>query len=387
MDGTMTKHLRILGTRGIPACHGGFETFAEHLAIYLTEAGWNVTVYCQEDGDGDLYEDTWKGIRLMHIPVQQKGAMGTILFDWKSILHACKESGLVLTLGYNTAVFSALYRLRGIRNLINMDGIEWRRKKWSRGAKLWLYLNEWAGAHLGHHLIADHPQIKNHLLRHVHAGKISTIAYGAPCIESASADVLKQFGLEPSNYAIMIARPEPENSVLEVVRAWSAKKQGMPLVVLGKYSPEVPLQREVLNTASDEVMFLGAIYDKSKLAALRFFARVYIHGHQVGGTNPSLVEALGAGNAIIAHDNKFNRWVAGDRARYFDSSEALATVLEQTVHDSHEIEQMRLESAKRHQEQFTWPRVLLAYEALFLSMLVPVPSRSLPVREAAVGER
>lgn len=383
----MTKHLRILGTRGIPACHGGFETFAENLAIYLTEAGWSVTVYCQDEGDGDIYEDTWKGVRLVHVPVKQKGALGTILFDWKSIMHVCNESGLVLTLGYNTAVFSLVYRLKGVRNLINMDGIEWRRQKWSIGAKLWLYLNEWAGAHLGHHLIADHPHIKAHLLRHVHPGKISTIAYGAPRIGAANSNVLAQFGLEPDRYAIMIARPEPENSVLEVVQAWSSRRQGLPLVVLGKYSHEVSLQRDVLNAASDEVIFAGAIYDKDKLAALRFFARLYIHGHQVGGTNPSLVEALGAGNAIIAHDNKFNRWVAGDDAKYFDSAEQLAAVLEQTAHDSAEIERMRTASIKRHSEQFTWPRVLLAYEALLLSMLVPAPSHALPVREAAVGKR
>ncbi len=383
----MSKHLRILGTRGIPACHGGFETFAEYLAVYLTEAGWSVTVYCQDDGGGSPYEDMWKGIRRVHIPIERKGAMGTVLFDWKSTLHACNETGLVLTLGYNTAVFTSLYRLNGITNLINMDGIEWRRQKWSLGAKLWLYMNEWAGAHLGHHLIADHPHIKSHLLRHVHEGKISTIAYGAPCIASANAEVLNEYGLRPNHYAIMIARPEPENSVLEIVRAWSKKKQGIPLIVLGKYSTDIPLQREVLEAASEEVLFVGAIYDKEKLAALRHFARLYLHGHQVGGTNPSLVEALGAGNAIVAHDNKFNRWVAGDHARYFDSTDALAAVLEQTIHDQEEIGAMRAASSRRHHESFTWPRVLLAYEALLLSMLAPAPVRVTPVHSASVGER
>lgn len=383
----MTRHLRILGTRGIPACHGGFETFAENLAVYLVNAGWKITVYCQEDGNGDTYENTWKGVRLVHIPVQRQGALGTILFDWKSALHACQESGLLLTLGYNTAVFCALYRMKGIRNLINMDGIEWQRKKWKRGARLWLYMNEWAGAHLGHHLIADHPQIKEHLLGRVHEGKIATIAYGAPRIETADPDVLKQYGLQPNRYAIMIARPEPENSVLEVVQAWSARRRGMPLVVLGNYSPAVPLQRQVLQTASDEVAFLGAIYDKDKLAALRFFARLYIHGHQVGGTNPSLVEALGAGNAIIAHDNRFNRWVAGKNAKYFDSAQSLGEILTHTLHDDGVIELMRKGSISRHREQFTWPKVLLSYEALLLSMMAPSVERPLSVREARVGEQ
>lgn len=378
----MAKHLRILGSRGIPACHGGFETFAENLAIYLVGTGWDVTVYCQEEGGADTsdtYEDRWRGVRLVHIPVRQQGAAGTIVFDWKATLHACTESGLLLTLGYNTAVFCALYRLKRLHNVINMDGIEWRRKKWKLREKAWLYLNEWAGSWLGNHLIADHPEIKKYLSTHVRSGKISTIAYGAPRIEEADSAVLDDYGLAPYNYAIMIARPEPENSVLEVVRAWSKKAQGLQLVVLGQYSPTVPFQREVLQAASREVLFLGAIYDKNVLTTLRFFARLYIHGHQVGGTNPSLVEALGAGNAVIAHDNKFNRWVAGEHAKYFDCDDGLAHILEGTLHNEMEIAKMREASVKRHREEFTWPKILMDYEVLFHSMLerpVTEPLRS-----------
>ena len=104
------RHLRILGTRGVPAAHGGFETFAEHLAPFLVERGWQVTVYCQEDGVGPVFEDTWRGVRRVRMPVATGGAAGTIVFDWKSTVHAAREPGLVLTLGYNTAVFCALYR-------------------------------------------------------------------------------------------------------------------------------------------------------------------------------------------------------------------------------------------------------------------------------------
>jgi hypothetical protein len=155
----MKKSLRILGTRGIPAQHGGFETFAQQLALYLVNHGWKVTAYCQSTGSGDSYEDSWNGIKLMHIPVKQTGAKSTIIFDWKSTLHASHYNDLILTLGYNTAIFCVLYRLKGIINLINMDGIEWKRDKWSFPERIWLLLNEFAGCWLGNHLIADHPEI------------------------------------------------------------------------------------------------------------------------------------------------------------------------------------------------------------------------------------
>ena len=134
----MSKTLRILGTRGIPAQHGGFETFAQHLALYLSDHDWEVIVYCQDEGSGAAYENTWSNVSLIHIPVKSKGAFGTIEFDWKSTLHASKGKDLILTLGYNTAIFCFLYRLKGIINIINMDGIEWKRDKWSFIERTWL---------------------------------------------------------------------------------------------------------------------------------------------------------------------------------------------------------------------------------------------------------
>jgi glycosyltransferase involved in cell wall biosynthesis len=361
------KKLRILGTRGIPANHGGFETFAEQLALYLVKHGWEVTVYCQEDEGETTYEDSWQGVRRVHIPVRQQGALGTIIFDWKSNLHAGKSSGLVLTLGYNTAVFSLWFRLKGLNNIINMDGIEWRRQKWGTLAKTWFYLNEWAGAWLGNHLVADHPEIKTHLCSRVKDGKITTIAYGAPGIAHASVAPIERWGLQADRYAILIARAEPENSILEVVQAWSVKPRQLQLVVLGNYKAEHAYQAKVMAAASSEVLFLGAVYDKNAVEALRFHARLYIHGHQVGGTNPSLVEALGAGNAVLAHDNRFNRWVAGAGARYFRDAHDCATVLEALLADDAGLTTMRAASRARHAAAFTWSQILAEYERLLLA--------------------
>ena len=358
------KHIRILGTRGVPAAHGGFETFAEHLAPYLVEHGWQVTVYCQEDGTGPVFEDEWRGVRRVRMPVATTGAAGTIVFDWKSTLHASGEKGLVLTLGYNTAVFCALYRLRGLKNVINMDGVEWRRQKWGKVAKTWFWLNDWAVCLLGNHLVADHPEIKKHLATRVSQSKITMIPYGSDRVDGSDAGLIAPYGLESGAYAILIARAEPENSILEVVRAWSRKPRGCKLLVLGKYEPGHAYQRAVKEAASDEVVFPGAIYDKAVVQALRFHARFYVHGHQVGGTNPSLVEALGAGNAVLAHDNLYNRWVAGEGGVYFRDEDGCAQQIEALLEDATQLVQLQAASRARHAAEFTWEKVLGDYEKL-----------------------
>jgi hypothetical protein len=366
----MLKKIKILGIRGIPAQHGGFETFAEHFSLYLKRKGWEVFVYCQEEGGGELFEDDWNGIHRVHIPVTQEGAKGTMIFDWKSSCHAAKHNGIILTLGYNTALFCALYRLRGINNIINMDGIEWQRDKWSFLERSWLYLNEKAGSLLGNHLVADHPKIKSHLAGFISPKKIKVIPYTAAFINSADEKYLKSFKLGPGRFALLIARPEPENSILSIVRAYTVKKRGMPLVVLGNYDAENnSYQKQVLDAGNDEVMFVGAIYDQSVVQALRFYARFYVHGHTVGGTNPSLVEALGAGSSVLAHNNRFNRWVAGDGALFFSDETECEHIITRMIEDDSLIKSMKVASQKQYKDKFTADKVHGAYERLLMKYI------------------
>lgn len=371
----MTTHpqrtLRILGTRGVPAAHGGFETFAEYLALYLVQQGWRVIVYCQEAGAGPLFEDRWQGVERVRIPVPGDGPRSTITFDWKATVHAARHRDLCLTLGYNTAVFCALLRLNGVPNVINMDGIEWSRAKWGPVAKTWFWLNDWAGCWLGNHLVADHPEIKLHLSSRVNPDKITTIAYGADRITSMPEDAVRALGLEPGRYMTLVARPEPENSILEVVAGFSQRARGLQLAVLGNYQEANAYHRSVKAAAGSEVRFLGAIYDKPVVQALRFHSAAYIHGHQVGGTNPSLVEALGAGNAVIAHDNLFNRWVAGDGARYFSGADRLSAVLDEVLSGPSTLAQMRQGSLDRFENGLTWAAILEQYRLLLCRHCAP----------------
>ncbi len=379
----MKKTLRILGTRGIPAAHGGFETFAEHLSLYLVSKGWQVVVYCQEYGKGPIYEDTWQGVERVHIPVAQDGAKGTIMFDWQAISHAAKHPDLCLTLGYNTALFCGLLRVNGIPNLINMDGIEWSRMKWGPVAKLWFWLNDWAGCWIGNHLVADHPQIKRHLQSRVPHHKITTIPYGADEVTSAPTAPVTALGLEPGRYLTVIARAEPENSLLEIVQGFSAKPRGMQLVVLGHYQGGNAYHRAVKAAAGAEVKFVGAIYDKTVVQALRFHSAAYVHGHQVGGTNPSLVEALGSGNAVIAHDNQFNRWVAGEGAIYFDNADSVSRCLDELLPNASKLLHLREQGQLRFKQEFTWPHVLTQYERLLTLFLPASLIHPLPIKKLA----
>jgi glycosyltransferase involved in cell wall biosynthesis len=357
--------LRILGSRGIPAAHGGFETFAEKLALDLCDHGWQVVVYCQDAGRGPIVLDEWSGVQRVRIPVSAKGAAGTILFDAQAIRHAAGRRGLCLTLGYNTAVLCSWLRLNGIANVINMDGLEWQRAKWGRAARLWLWANEWLGGRIAGHLVADHPEIARHLHeRGIPEARISMIPYGAERVADADPGPLHALGLHPGRYLLLVARPEPENSILEIVRGFVAVPGAHRLVILGSFDAANGYHRQVKAASDERVLFAGAVYDRRTLHALRRHALAHAHGHRAGGTNPSLVEALGAGSAVIAHDNRFNRWVAADAALYFHDAPGFARCWQQLLDDPPALAPLRQAAVRRFERDFAWQQVLSKYREL-----------------------
>ena len=355
------KELTILGIRGIPASHGGFETFAEELSLYLCNNKWNITVYCQvQSNSTKITTIYYKNIKLVNVPVRGEGAFSTIIFDFKSVINSIKYGNLILILGYNTAIFSIILKLTNKKVIFNMDGLEWKRKKWKWYEKCWLYLNEIAACYLSNHLIADHPEIKKHLESRVNSRKISMIPYGARELKSFKNINLDEYNLNNKKFCTVIARPEPENSILEIVRAFSKTSRRYNLVVLGSFDMKNSYHKSIINNASEEVIFLGPIYNKNTLDSLRKLSILYIHGHRVGGTNPSLVEALGAGQPILAHDNPFNRWVAGEGALYFNSEEELDNIFNRLL--DYNLEYLSRNSLNRFYKEFQWEQVLNEYE-------------------------
>ena len=361
------RTVRILGTHGVPASYGGFETAAEQVGLFLRDQGWRVVVYCQAPGRGEMTFDTWQGLERVTIPVDREGWLGTAQFDLLSIRHAVRHRDLCLTFGYNTAIFNLAQRVLGIPNVINMDGIEWSRARWGFGRQAILYVNERIACLVGHELIADHPVIETYLRTRAPARKITTITYGGPTVTGAPADSVEAYGLTPGRYLTVVARPIPENSILEIVRGFSQRRREIDLVVLGHYQPETdPYHAAVQAAAGDRVRFLGGIYEPGRVQALRFHALGYVHGHTVGGTNPSLVEALGAGNPVLAHDNPYNRWVAADAARYFRTAEDVDAQVTALVDNPDLVAELGAAARARHAAEFTWAHVAGAYEQLLV---------------------
>jgi glycosyltransferase involved in cell wall biosynthesis len=364
------KSIWVLGTRGIPACHGGFETFAERLALFLAARDWQVSIFCQVARGTRIVEEAWCGVRLIKIPVHLDGPLGTLLFDLRSIFRVLRHPALVLNLGYNTACFGIALRLAHIFNVINMDGLEWQRAKWSAPVRAWLWLNERLGCHLGNHLIADHPEIARHIATRTRGRKISCIPYGSDKVDRADspADRLPG-GTASDGYTLVIARPEPENSILEIVDAFSRTPRPVSLIVVGDYNSSISYHRAVQEAAGPQVYFPGAIYDRTVVDTLRAHARLYVHGHRVGGTNPSLVEALGAGSPVLAHDNRFNRWVAGPEMVYFGDTDDCAAAFDRLLYDESGLARMRDAARRQHERMFVWDPVLEAYESLLTEAL------------------
>ena len=368
----MNKTVNILGIRGVPAAHGGFETFAHHLSLYLVERGWTVNVYCQDDKGvhEDGARDSWNGVNRIFFTTKRSGPIGTMEFDYKCVRHVLDKPGVDLVLGYNTAVFNLLERLKGRKIAMNMDGIEWKRAKWSRPAKIWFFFNEIMGANLCHIPIADHPEICAHVSKRC-LKKPVVIAYGSDSIHDAPTQPVLDLGLgiEPDRYFVSIARIEPENSILEIVRAFSSIDTDTKCVILGKLDDNNAYQREVKAAAGQNVVFPGAIYDQAVVSSLRYHARAYLHGHQVGGTNPSLVEALGAGNAVIAHSNKFNRWVAGPAQSYFQDEDTLIRGMRMIIRDDDKVALSRSAAREQHETRFQWHMILSQYEKTLLRLV------------------
>lgn len=382
----MVKTVRILGTHGVPAAYGGFETAAQHVALHLVEHGWRVVVYCQIPGTGPVTTDTWHGIERVLVPIPTEGWLGTSRFDLRTVRHATREAArhdeLCLTFGYNTAIFNVWQRLRGVVNVINMDGIEWSRSRWGPFRQAILWTNDRIACVVGNELIADHPEIEKYLLGHAKASKVSTITYGGPTVLDAPTEPVRALGLEPGKYVSLIARPIPENSLLELVEGFSARERGVRLAVLGNIGNSDPYHRALRAAASDEVSFLGAVYEPETVQALRFHSLAYLHGHTVGGTNPSLVEALGAGNPVLAHDNPYNRWTAGDAGLWFRTATDVDDRLTALLADPDARSALSAAARARHAAEFTWDYVAGQYEQLLERAMSRGATRSPRLAEA-----
>jgi glycosyltransferase involved in cell wall biosynthesis len=317
----ISPHIAILGCRGIPAKFGGFETFAEQLSIRLVKKGIQVTVFCEK---GQTYtRSTFNGVKLKYIKTPMIIGLRSIWFDFASIIKSVCKYDLILMLGYHSAFSYFIPKLLRKHFWINMDGLEWNRDKWSHIATMYLKIMEFLAKKWSSKLVADSDQITDYLLKKgVHANKIITIPYGADLVtHHPTKKYINSLGLEGNDYYLVVCRLEPENHILEIIEGFLKCTSKRRLIIVGDSEARTAYVRKLKKYEGNMVRFVGTVYDKKNLESLRFYCFAYLHGHSVGGTNPSLLEAMASGNFVIAHDNPFNREVTNNKAWYFNDAD------------------------------------------------------------------
>lgn len=356
--------IAILGTRGIPARYGGFESFTEHLAVGLVELGFDVTVFC-EAGQGPQ-PDQWNGVHLKYVSAPPIGHLQTIYYDACSLFAARKGYDLVYMLGYGAAPFCLIPRFCGTETWINPDGLEWARAKWGKLGRLYFRLMEWICVRVASRIVADASAIEESLAsRHGKLKACTVIPYGCEAIDTPPSQVpLARLDLSPDDYYLVVCRLEPENHVREILRAFQASRSKRTLLVIGNHASGTKYVRSLLEVKDPRIRMIGAVYDREMLATLRYYSFAHFHGHSVGGTNPSLLEAMGCGNFVLAHDNPFNRETLAETGMFFASAEALTHAIN-AVDRNPSIRISFKEAARARARQcYSWPQVIATYAHL-----------------------
>lgn len=320
------RRVALLGTRGIPARHGGFETAIEHIGPGLAERGWDVTVYCRNPGQ-KLRQ--YKGTRLVNLPALRLKSAETLSHTALSVSHAL-FGGFDVALVFNSgnAPFVAPLRRRGVPVAVHIDGLEAQRAKWQGlGAKYYGWAEASAVTHADA-VIADASAIRDYV-KDRYRRDAEYLPYGAEIL-TGEPHRLAGLGLQTDGYHLSVARFEPENHVLEIVRGYRGSAATRPLVVVGAASYSHAYAEDVVAVAGADprIRLIGSVWDQQLLDHLYLGARSVLHGHSVGGTNPSLLRAMGAAAPITAYDCVFNREVTGDDARWFTDEAGVAAAVE-----------------------------------------------------------
>jgi glycosyltransferase involved in cell wall biosynthesis len=370
MRGNLTAQslpsVAIIGTRGYPSFYGGFETAVRHIAPYLADQGWDVTVYGRP---GTTTDDAVKDdrIRTVITPGLQSKSLSTLTYGLTSALHALwKRPDVALVMNVANGFWLPLLRARGIRTVVNVDGIEWERAKWGRLAKLLFRSGARFTARWASEIVVDAEAIGDHWLTHFDRTGHFIPYGGEPGDPAARAPLAK------GSYVLVVARFVPENTVSEFFDAAPELATTHKVVIVGSsgFGGELDDRARELAEGHENIQWLGHVSDDALLHALWADAGAYFHGHSVGGTNPALVQAMALGSPVVARDTVYNREVLGpDGAFTAPEPRAIVTALRTVLNDP--AQQAKLAATGKHRaaEVYSWPKVSSAYEALLRAQL------------------
>lgn len=370
--------IAFISTRGIPNNYGGFEQFAEYISVGLAQRGHEVVVYSPHFHP--YKENNYKGVRIKHIysPETWTGSsVGSFFYDFSSLKDALKNEkfDIIYEAGYTSIVPAYIwFNVKNIKYPIfttNMDGLEYKRTKFNKWVQKFVFWEERMTVKHSHYLIADNMGIHDYY-KEKYGKESKFLAYGADIHDNYNEDFLKEFGLETNNYYLLVARLEPENNIVMAIEGYLASKENgkRPLIIVGKTN--TPHGKELVAKYGQEksILFVGGIYDFNKLNSIRHFSFAYFHGHSVGGTNPSLLEAMASDCFILANDNIFNKAVLGENALYYPDHINVTNLLNniESLAETHKKSfiENNLEVIRK---EYSWEKLVDEHEKYFLWLL------------------
>ena len=356
----------IIGTRGIPNQYGGFEQFAEQFSTRMAEKGHDIVVYTSHKHN--YKGSSYKNVQLVRCydPEYLLGTAGQFIYDLNCILDCRKQKfDIILQLGYTSStIWSWLYPKSPVL-VTNMDGLEWTRAKYNKLTQRFLtYAEKW-GVKYSDKLISDSIGIQEYLVDKYNADSIY-IPYGADVFESSANDdvILKKFDLDNTVYDLLIARFEPENNIETVLKAY-AQVKNKDLVLVGDYL-HTAYGRRLYNEYKHlaHIHFIGPLFNVKQLNILRHYSNLYLHGHSAGGTNPSLLEAMGCETLVCAYDNIFNKHILGEDAFYFKTAADLVALLSSDVNKGEHTGWVK-NNVQKIEHNYNWDTITGKIESCF----------------------
>ncbi len=349
----------IVGTRGVPARYGGFETFAEELSARLVRRGHEVFVYCRQP----YPEGSYRGVRRIELPTIRHKYFDTIAHTFLCTLDLLvRRADVALYCNAANAVFTLLPRLTGIPVALNVDGLERKRKKWNRLGRAWYWISERLSTLLPTEVVSDAEQIQRYYRRR-YGRETTFIPYGAETGKLATTETLRRLGLEPGRYFLYVSRLEPENNALLVRQAFEQVETEMKLALVGDAPYAASYIRQVRATRDPRILFPGAIYGAGYHELLSHcFA--YVHATEVGGTHPALIEAMGRGALVLYLETPENAEVASGAGLAFRRDNLAERMREALAMEESERERWRRRAVERVERRYSWDAVAEAYERL-----------------------
>lgn len=363
--------IAILGTRGIPNHYGGFEQFAEIISVNLVKLGHEITVY---NPHFHSYKENFFNdvkIKRAYSPEKYIGAAANFIYDYLCFRDALKSDfDIILECGYHSNAPSYYLMKKTTKPVLitNMDGIEWKRSKWNNFTRKLIEKLEKLAVDKSDYLVSDNIGIQKYYQKKYNVDSYC-IAYGADLINNFNVGLLEDYKVESQKYFILIARLEPENNIETILDAFCQSQSDFPFLVIGNYNTKYGdyVKHKYKN---NKIFFCGGIYDKKRLDSLRKYALAYFHGHSVGGTNPSLLEAMASQAFIVAHENEFNQSILEGNALYFKGKNDLKTIIADLSSFSLTKRQLFIaNNCIAIENRYAWDLITKEYETLFIKVL------------------